>query len=103
MRVAELLNDYRTLLVHIPQQNVDARPEEMYEEGFVVLRECLTAAQNLMAANYHPCPVTGRGNAETEKAELQRYFLTLRTHRTHIDPPSPSKYLCTSTLTIGFL
>ncbi|KAJ5594821.1 uncharacterized protein N7459_001029 [Penicillium hispanicum] len=75
VRVAELINDYRTLLMHIPQQNVDARPDEYYEEGFAVLRECLAAAQNLMAANYHPCPVTGRGNPETERAELQRVII----------------------------
>lgn len=72
MRVAEIINDYRTLLVHIPQQNVNAQPDEYYEEGFVVLRECLTAAQSLMTAHYHPLAVTEPGNAETEKAELQR-------------------------------
>lgn len=78
MRVAELLNDYRTLLLHISQQQADTSPEEYYEEGFTVLRECHAAAQRLLSANYHPCPVTGTGNAETEKAELQRYTFTLR-------------------------
>jgi len=71
--VAELINDYRTLLLHISQQDVPIHPQEAHEEGFVVLRECLAAAQGLMAANYHPAaPVPGHGNAETEKAELQR-------------------------------
>ncbi len=73
VRVAELMNDYRTLLLHISQQQADASPEEYHEEGFTVLRECHAAAQRLLSANYHPCPVTGTGNAETEKAELQRY------------------------------
>lgn len=73
MRVAEIINDYRTLLLHIPQQNVDASQEEYWEEGFVVLRESLASAQSLMSANYQPCPVTGQGNVETEKAELRRY------------------------------
>jgi hypothetical protein len=72
MRVAEIINDYRTLLVHISQQNVEPSQEEYWEDGFVVLRESLASAQTLMSANYQPCPVTG-GNAETEKAELQRY------------------------------
>jgi hypothetical protein len=72
--VAELINDYRTLLLHISQQQVDVPPEDIYEEGYTVLRECHTAAQRLMAANYQPCPVAGQGNAETEKAELQRYI-----------------------------
>lgn len=74
MRVAEIINDYRTLLLHISQQQVDAPQEEYYADGFVILRESLASAQTLMAANYQPCPVTGQGNAETEKAELQRYI-----------------------------
>ncbi|KAJ5095377.1 hypothetical protein NUU61_004733 [Penicillium alfredii] len=75
VRLAEIINDYRTLLLHISQQNVDAAPEDYWDEGFVVLRECLAAAQGLMSANYHPSPVSGQGNAETEKAELQRVIL----------------------------
>lgn len=66
------MNDYRTLLLHISQQQVAVPPEDYNEEGFVVLRECHTAARNLLSANYHPSPVSGHGNAETEKAELQR-------------------------------
>lgn len=77
MRVAEIINDYRTLLLHISQQNVNASQEEYWEEGFVVLRESLASAQTLMSANYQPCPVTGQGNVETEKAELQRYSLLI--------------------------
>jgi hypothetical protein len=72
VRVAELINDYRTLLLHISQQQVEAPPQDLYEEGFVVLRECHIAAQSLVSSNYHPCPVSGQANAETEKAELQR-------------------------------
>ncbi|KAJ5174402.1 uncharacterized protein N7482_000279 [Penicillium canariense] len=81
VRVAELINDYRTLLLHISHQQVDAIPEDYYEEGFVVLRECHAAAQRLLSANYQPCPVTGRGNAETEKAELQRVIIDSSTRR----------------------
>lgn len=74
MRVAEIINDYRTLLLHISQQNVEPTQEEYWEDGFVVLRESLASAQTLMSANYQACPVTGQGNVETEKAELQRYI-----------------------------
>lgn len=72
VRVAELINDYRTLLLHIRQQKCDIPPEDFHEEGYTVLRACHTAAQKLLAAKFQPCPVTGKGNAETEKAELQR-------------------------------
>lgn len=74
VRVAELMNDYRTLLLHISQQYVAVSPEDYHEGGFAVLRECHTAAQGLVSANYQPCPVSGHGDAETEKAELQRYL-----------------------------
>lgn len=77
VRVAELMNDYRTLLLHISQQYVAVSPEDYHEEGFAVLRECHNAAQGLLSANYQPCPVSGHGNIETQKAELQRYLLTL--------------------------
>lgn len=72
VRVAELINDYRTLLLHISQQQVEATPQDLHEEGFIVLRECHNAAQRLVSADYHPLPVNGQGSAETEKAELQR-------------------------------
>lgn len=74
VRVAELMNDYRTLLLHISQQQVNVAPEDYNEEGFAVLRECHAAAQSLLSTNYHPCPVSGHNNAEAEKAELQRYL-----------------------------
>lgn len=79
MRVAEIINDYRTLLVHISQQRVNPSQEEYWEEGFVVLRKSLDDAQVLMSANYEPCPVTGQGNVETQKAELQRYTQSIST------------------------
>jgi hypothetical protein len=73
MRVAEIINDYRTLLLHISQQRMEVCQADHNEEGYVVLRESLASAQNLSSVNYQPCPVTGQGNVETEKAELQRY------------------------------
>ncbi|KAF3387195.1 hypothetical protein F1880_000991 [Penicillium rolfsii] len=75
------MNDYRTLLLHISQQQANASPEEYYEEGFSVLRECHAAAQSLISANYQPCPMTGGGNPETEKAELQRVIIDSSTRR----------------------
>ncbi|KAJ5925698.1 hypothetical protein N7454_008337 [Penicillium verhagenii] len=75
VRVAELINDYRTLLLHISQQSADAHPDDQYEEGYTVLRECHSAAQRLVSANYHPCPVTGQGSPHTEMVELQRVII----------------------------
>ena len=73
LRVAEIINDYRTLLLHIPQQNVEATPEDYWEEGYVVVRECLAAAQELLASNYTPATVSGQANSdEAEKVQLQQ-------------------------------
>lgn len=69
------MNDYRTLLIHIPQQNAEAPPEDYWEEGYVVIRESLAAAQNLMSSNYAPSPsalASGANNEVAEKAELQQ-------------------------------
>lgn len=73
MRVVEIINDFRTLMLHISEQAVEVHPDDYYEQGFVVLRESLAAGRSLSSANYHPIPMSGKGNDETEKAELQRY------------------------------
>lgn len=86
LRVAEILNDYRTLLVHISQQDVPVPAEDCWEQGYVVIRESLAAAQALMASNYTPSiPPAGGSDAETEKAELQRVILdgSARRFRAH--------------------
>ncbi|KAE8335908.1 hypothetical protein BDV24DRAFT_155592 [Aspergillus arachidicola] len=75
LRVAEIINDYRTLLVHISQQDIPVPAEDMREPGYEVIRESLAAAQALMSSNYTPVTPTGRNDAETEKAELRRVIL----------------------------
>ncbi|EAW09703.1 uncharacterized protein ACLA_039180 [Aspergillus clavatus NRRL 1] len=82
LRVAEIINDYRTLLIHIPQQNVDASPDDVSEEGYAVLRECMAAAQSLLSANYNMNAVPAHSSsAETEKAELRRVILDASARR----------------------
>ena len=68
------MNDYRTLLVHINQLNVPIPPADQSEEGYRVLRECVAAANALMASSYTPSPPPANTSAdEAEKAQLQRY------------------------------
>lgn len=76
LRMAEIFNDYRTLLVHISQQDIPVPAEDHYEPGYAVIRESLAAAQALMSSNYTPVPPTGRNNAEMEKTELRTYVST---------------------------
>ncbi|KAL4970129.1 uncharacterized protein BDV14DRAFT_70034 [Aspergillus stella-maris] len=76
LRVAEIMNDYRTLLLHISQLNVSVSPADQAEEGYRVLRECLAAANALMASNYNPSPPPANTSSEeTEKTQLRRVIL----------------------------
>ncbi|BCS22771.1 uncharacterized protein APUU_30996A [Aspergillus puulaauensis] len=76
LRVAELMNDYRTLLLHISQLNASVPAEDQAEDGYRVLRECHAAANALMASNYSPSPPpTNTSNEEAEKAQLRRVIL----------------------------
>ncbi|OJJ76117.1 hypothetical protein ASPBRDRAFT_51779 [Aspergillus brasiliensis CBS 101740] len=81
LRVAEIINDYRTLLVHISQQNVQIPSAEANEEGYKTIREGLAAAQALMSSNYNPSMTPAQSNVETEKAELQRVILDASARR----------------------
>ncbi|KAL4873529.1 hypothetical protein BDV12DRAFT_80095 [Aspergillus spectabilis] len=76
LRVAELMNDYRTLLLHISQLNVSVLPEDQGEEGYRVLKECLAAANGLMASSYSPSPPPANASSEeAEKMQLRRVIL----------------------------
>ncbi|KAL5333864.1 hypothetical protein BJX70DRAFT_44049 [Aspergillus crustosus] len=76
LRVAELMNDYRTLLLHISQLNVSALPEDQGEECYRVLKECLAAASALMSSSYSPSPPPANASSEeAEKMQLRRVIL----------------------------
>ncbi|KAL3493784.1 hypothetical protein BJX62DRAFT_66377 [Aspergillus germanicus] len=76
LRVAELMNDYRTLLVHISQLNVSVPPEDRAEEGYRELRDCLAAANALMASSYSPSPPPANASSEeAEQIQLRRVIL----------------------------
>ncbi|KAE8152655.1 hypothetical protein BDV25DRAFT_150533 [Aspergillus avenaceus] len=86
LRVAEIINDYRTLLVHISQQDVQVPGDDARQQGYAVIRESLAAAQALMSSNYTPVvPPAGGNDAENEKLELQRVILdgSARRFRAH--------------------
>ncbi|PYH40439.1 uncharacterized protein BP01DRAFT_387358 [Aspergillus saccharolyticus JOP 1030-1] len=81
LRVAEIINDYRTLLMHITQQSVQAPSDDYNEEGYKVIRDGLAAAQALMSSTYNPCATPAHNNAEIEKAELRRVILDASARR----------------------
>lgn len=85
IRVLEIMNDFRTLQVHITSlvnrpSATPARSADQYLEGYIVLRQCNAEAQAILATRYNPGNL-GIGNpgavpeTEMQKATLQRYVL----------------------------
>ncbi|OGM49720.1 hypothetical protein ABOM_001882 [Aspergillus bombycis] len=81
LRVAEIINDYRTLLMHIARHNVQTPAGDYHEEAYTEIRAGLAAAQALISANYNPSVAPTQSNTETEKAELQRTILDASARR----------------------
>jgi hypothetical protein len=74
MRIAELINDYRTLQLHISQQLSSVATGDVQQEGFRILAQSSTAAQRLLAAGFASMPIEDQGsNPEMEKAQLRQY------------------------------
>jgi hypothetical protein len=81
MRILEIMNDFRTLQLHISSHitRAEARPpsrDQYYLDGFVVLRQCGAEAQAILATHYNPGSLGLQGGAvgqtEVDKATLQR-------------------------------
>lgn len=73
MRIAELINDYRTLQLHISQQLASVRMGDVHQEGFRVLAQSSVAAQRLLAAGFTGMPIENQGSdPEMEKAQLRQ-------------------------------
>lgn len=76
LRVAEIMNDFRTLQFHISQHQIDAPSQDEYwEEGYVVARQCAAEAQAILATHFNPGLVvqgSDNGDGEQERLQLQR-------------------------------
>ncbi|KAI9847120.1 MAG: hypothetical protein M1838_001003 [Thelocarpon superellum] len=77
------MEDYRTLQRQIVQIQTDpSNVEDYYEQGYVVLRQCVLDAQTLLAAHFDPTPpATPDSNDEQERTQLQRVLLDAGTRR----------------------
>jgi hypothetical protein len=74
MRVAEIMNDFRTLQFHIAQHRMEPAPEEYWEEGYVVMRQCAAESQAILATHFNPGSIQGAaGDGEIERMQLQRF------------------------------
>ncbi|RMX89881.1 hypothetical protein D0869_00530 [Hortaea werneckii] len=80
LRVAEILNDYRNILDYLSAIRANPSAEEYNEDGYVVLRKCVTQAQALLS---QPFRTQGgsRGDDEINKAHLRRIIVDAAARR----------------------
>jgi len=72
MRVAEIMNDFRTLQIHISRMRPQPSADEYWEEGYTVLRQCAAEAQAILATHFNPGVLGSSLNGgEQEKRQLQ--------------------------------
>ncbi|KAI9684449.1 MAG: hypothetical protein M1829_002259 [Trizodia sp. TS-e1964] len=83
IRVAELMNDFRTLQLHLAQPKAQATSSEDYhEEGYAILRQCSADARAVLAAHFAIGVPSGQTtDEEREKLELQRVMLDASVRR----------------------
>lgn len=83
MRIMEIMNDFRTLQMHISSliTRASASPpdrESHYLDGYVVLRQCDAEAQAILATHFNPGNLGFQAGSvaesEVQKATLQRYI-----------------------------
>ena len=82
MRIMEIMNDFRTLHLHINahimrMQSSHPDQQSYYATGFVVLRQCEAEARAIIARHYNPAipglPRPGQiDESEITRATLQR-------------------------------
>lgn len=81
MRILEIMNDFRTLQMHITSlvTRREARPpddQSYYLDGYVVLRQCAAESQAILATHYNPGNLGLQSGqvleTEVQKATLQR-------------------------------
>lgn len=74
LRVTELMNDFRTLLVHISQLKTDPPQGEEREVGYVLMGQCVSQAQVLISVQFSvEFMQSSNGDGEWQKVQLQRY------------------------------
>jgi len=82
LRVAEIMNDFRTLQIHILQLKTDPPENEAWEEGYVLMRECIAEAQALLRSQFSVESTHGLDcGLDQDKVQLQRYEIIKPLHR----------------------
>jgi hypothetical protein len=81
MRILEIMNDFRTVQLHISSHvtRALANPPDQasyYHDGYVVMRQCSAEAQAILAIHFNPgnlgTQVGGAGDGEVQKTTMQK-------------------------------
>jgi hypothetical protein len=81
MRILEIMNDFRTVQLHISSHvtRAQANPPDQasyYHDGYVVMRQCSAEAQAILATHFNPgnlgMQAGSAGDAEVQKTTMQR-------------------------------
>ncbi|KAI4120462.1 MAG: hypothetical protein LQ338_007005 [Usnochroma carphineum] len=82
LRVVEIMNEFQSLQCRIAEYAPNPPPEEYFEEGYQVLRQCRAEALAVLAA---PFPLdlsqVPSGDGEQEKRQLQRIIIDASARR----------------------
>ncbi|EEH44325.2 uncharacterized protein PADG_00614 [Paracoccidioides brasiliensis Pb18] len=72
LRVIEIMNDFRTLQIHILQLRLNLPTGEGFEEGHVLMTQCVGEAQSLLNQQYNVQQTQASSSeGDVEKAQLQ--------------------------------
>ncbi|KAF2119437.1 hypothetical protein BDV96DRAFT_610453 [Lophiotrema nucula] len=71
IRVAEIMTDFRNLQYYLSQLRATPTAEEYYLEGYSLLRQCSTEAQQILEAPFSAGRTSPNGDPEREKAQLK--------------------------------
>ena len=72
MRIAEIMNDYRTIQHRISQYRANPPQGQYHETGYGILRQCHAEAQALLSTHFDPGSQGSGTTPEQVKRQLQR-------------------------------
>ncbi|CAO1602955.1 hypothetical protein XANCAGTX0491_006550 [Xanthoria calcicola] len=82
LRIAEIVTEFQSLQSRIAEYSPNHSPDEYFEEGYEILRQCRAEAQAVLVAPYPTEPSDASSvSDESEKRQLQRIILDASARR----------------------
>ncbi|KAF2743724.1 hypothetical protein M011DRAFT_480467 [Sporormia fimetaria CBS 119925] len=71
IRITEIMTDFRNLQYYLSQLRATPTAEEYYLEGFVLLRNCTTEAQTILAKPFAAAPSSSADTPDKQREQLK--------------------------------